>query len=92
MVKNYTEVILDEMIAGYMTAEHKAFFACTCESCMDSIKAITLNALKPYYVTCRTGEVFGTFQGKETQNKVDILAELTRAKEMVAHNPHHDKL
>ncbi len=89
-MKNYVEVIVDEVIMDLVSNEEKTFFACTCEFCMDNIKAMALNRLKPFYVTCKVGEVFGNFQSKEVQNRVDVLAEIVRAKEIVAKNPHHD--
>ncbi|MEG0692616.1 MAG: late competence development ComFB family protein [Oscillospiraceae bacterium] len=92
MVKNYTEVIVDYLINDLILNEEKNFFACTCDACMDNIRAITLNALKPFYITCKVGEVFGDFQSKEIQNRVDVLTEVVRAKEIVAKNPHHGEI
>ncbi|MFZ2538056.1 MAG: late competence development ComFB family protein [Oscillospiraceae bacterium] len=88
-MKNYTEVIVDEVISDLILNGEKTFFACTCESCMDNIKALVLNRLKPSYVTCKVGEVVANFHSKEVQNKVDVLAEIVKAKEIVANNPHH---
>lgn len=90
MIKNYTEVVVDEVFSDLLKTEGEGFFACTCEVCVDSIKAIALNKLKPFYITCKVGEVFGKYKIKEFQLKTDVVTEIVKAKDTVACNPHHD--
>lgn len=89
MVKNYVEVFVDELLADMLSK--KDILPCACESCLDSIRAITLNHMKPFYITHRAGEVFGEYRNKETQYRADILTELARAIEIVAKNPKHSE-
>lgn len=88
MVKNYMEHLVDEILHDMMRdADHN--FVCTCDACLDGMRAIVLNNIKPFYVTCKTGEVFGEYSNKTLQNRVDILSEIARAKEIVGKNPRH---
>lgn len=88
MVKNYMEQLMENELDKMLSDDHYEF-VCRCDSCLDSIRAITLNAIKPFYVTSKTGEVFGTYRNMEVQNKCDLITELIKAKELVAKNPKH---
>lgn len=87
MIKNYMEILVDQVVEKLAEQEE---LLCSCPSCLDSIKAFSLNHLKPFYVTSKTGEVFGGYSNTVMQNEVDILATVLRAKEVVEKNPKHD--
>lgn len=89
MVKNYTEVIVDEVMADLIRSEKDGFFSCQCEDCLDCVRAIALNKLKPFYITCKVGEVFGKYKNMDYQQKSDVVVEVVRAKEIVALKPSH---
>lgn len=88
MVKNYIEVLVDEILKDSMKKD-KSFVVCNCEECLDNIKAIALNNIKPFYVTCKVGEVYGTYNNKVVQNRANIAVELSKAAEIVGKNPKH---
>lgn len=83
------EAIVDEVLQDMLRHPDKYTFSCTCEACMDSIRAIALNKIKPFYVTTRKGEVYGTYCNGEVQNKVNVLSEILRAKKIVEESPEH---
>ncbi|MEG0764009.1 MAG: late competence development ComFB family protein [Oscillospiraceae bacterium] len=82
------EVLVDNLLDELMS-DSNYIFPCKCESCIDNIRAITLNAVKPFYVTTKTGEVFGTYRNLEAQNRCDLMIEIVKAKELVGKNPKH---
>lgn len=90
MVKNYMEILVDECLPEVLEDEEKYGEVCKCSSCIAAIKAEVLNAMPPFYVTCKTGEVYGQYSLKVQQKRADMLAEITRAVEKVrvsAHKP-----
>ncbi|MEF9853444.1 MAG: late competence development ComFB family protein [Hydrogenoanaerobacterium sp.] len=88
MVKNYMEIFVDDIIND-MLRKDPSVFSCTCENCIECIKAISLNHIPPFYITCKVGEVFGDYQNKVPQQRADILSEIAKAIEIVAKNPRH---
>ncbi len=62
---------------------------CKCEKCIDDIKAITLNSLKPLYVVTEEGNIFAKTNELSIQFKADVLGALTKAIEIVSKNPKH---
>lgn len=87
MVVNYMEILVDKEISELKKIEN--YFKCTCPDCLDNIKAIVLNNVKPYYITSAQGKVYAEYRNKEFQNQVDILAEITKAQKIVEANPKH---
>lgn len=90
MVSNYMEHVVEEILTDMMKNQ-PSMFACKCEECCDSIRAIVLNNIKPFYVTRKVGEVYGAFQNKEFQGRADVAAEIARAALIVNENPKHEK-
>jgi competence protein ComFB len=64
---------------------------CTCELCIEDIKAIALNKLKPAYFVTHEGLLFSKIDEMTTQHKADLTSELTRAIDIVSKNPRHPK-
>lgn len=89
LIKNYNEVIINEVINDLIENGKDDFFACTCEDCINNIKAIVLNEMKPFYVTCKVGEIFGQYKSKDPQGIVDVISKVAKAKETVRKNPRH---
>ena len=90
MVKNYMEIFIDEMINDILRKNiNTVTIPCTCESCLECIKAITLNHIQPFYITCKVGEVFGDYNNQVLQTRADILSELGKAINIVSQNPRH---
>lgn len=86
MVKNYMEDIVDlilpSVIKGYKDV-------CSCSECLEDIKAITLNHLKPHYVATDKGEVYTKLNELVIQFRADIIKEIVMAMEKVNGNPRH---
>lgn len=87
MVRNYmedlVENILPELLENYPNM-------CKCEECIDDIKALTLNQLKPSYFVEARGSVYSKLNSLESQFKTDIVTELIKAIDLVSANPRHD--
>lgn len=63
--------------------------ACTCEKCKLDIMAITLNKLKPKYVSSDEGEVLIKVLYSDIQLQYDVIKEITLATMVVENNPKH---
>lgn len=62
---------------------------CKCEKCKMDIAAIALNNLKPNYVVTEKGEIFTKINNMNYQFNTDVVAEITRAIEIVKTKPQH---
>lgn len=89
MVKNYMEVLMDELLIDIVREQGASAFGCTCENCMECIKAIALNNLQPLYINCKEGEDLDKYQGMLPQSPAEIMSELSKAIEIVRNKPRH---
>jgi competence protein ComFB len=87
MIKNYMEYIVEENLPLIMD---KYSHICKCQKCIDDIKAIALNNLKPLYVVTEKGTIYSKSKELGIQFKTDIISELTQAIEVVSKNPQHN--
>jgi competence protein ComFB len=62
---------------------------CTCDRCIDDVKAIALNNLKPLYATSENGRLYNKMNEMKAQFRIDVINELTKAMEKVCDNPFH---
>ena len=86
MLKNYVEDIVDETLKSLLP---KYDPICQCEKCIQDIKALTLNELKPKYVVTDEGEVYAKLNELNYQFRTDIITKLMHAIDMVSKNPRH---
>ncbi|MBM7871020.1 competence protein ComFB [Clostridium pascui] len=86
MLKNYIEIVIDELLPHVLD---KYSDICTCPRCVEDIKAIALNNLKPLYVATETGFVYAKVNDLRTQFTTDVIKELMSAIEIVSKNPRH---
>lgn len=86
MLKNYMEIAV-EMVLNDILKEKE--LKCRCEKCLNDIKAIALNNLKPMYVVSDEGVLFTKLHELSIQFKADIIRELAMAIKMVGDNPRH---
>lgn len=64
---------------------------CTCEKCLDDIRAMALNKLPPKYVSTDKGRLFSKLNSlTEQQNGVDINVAVLSAIDFVTANPRHN--
>lgn len=89
MVQNYMETLVREMLLEELAENpHKYTDVCQCPQCLVQIQVAALNHLPPFYVTGTTGEVFGEYQSRESQNLSDIMAAIGRGITEVTALPH----
>lgn len=64
---------------------------CTCEKCLDDVRALALNKLAPKYVSTSKGELFSRLNSeKEKQYTIDLNIAVLSALEFVSSHPRHD--
>ncbi|MEL5864151.1 late competence development ComFB family protein [Clostridium cochlearium] len=86
MIKNYMEVIVDDL---FPTIIDEYMDICKCDKCIDDIKAIALNNLEPIYVVSEKGNMYAKSNELNVQFRTDVIKELTEAIEIVSENPRH---
>lgn len=86
MLKNYTEVFIDNELPGILGSYENI---CKCPMCIEDIKALALNQLKPLYMVTEKGSMFLKLNELETQFKTDVTAQIVRAIEIVSRRPRH---
>lgn len=87
MVKNYMEDIVDLLVPSIIN-EYKD--VCNCNECVEDIKAITLNHLKPCYVATEKGHVYTKVNELMVQFRADIISEAVKAMDIVSKKPRHN--
>lgn len=84
MVWNYMESVVDEYLKEELEKYPEKYLDIICDSKkLARIKIITLNQVKPFYVTTKTGEVYGFSTYKIPQQKADIMVEIAKAIDIV---------
>lgn len=84
-VRNYMQDIIDNEIDDIL----KDVEMCKCDICMDDVKAIALNNLKPKYYSTHLGEVYNKTSQLSIEFRVGIIKELLIASEIVKINFKH---
>lgn len=87
MIKNsmetFVEIKLPELLLRYKDI-------CKCEKCIEDIKAIALNNLKPLYSSSDKGNTYIKLNTLNNQFMTDVTKELTKAIEIVSKNQRHN--
>lgn len=86
MIKNHMEGVVERLLPDVLKGYTDI---CKCDQCIDDIKAIALNGLKPLYIATSKGEVYSKVNELEAQFKTDAIREITKAIEIVSKNPNH---
>lgn len=87
-IVNVMEIFVDQKMKEILPTVE----CCTCEKCLDDIRAMALNKLPPKYVSTDKGKLFSKLNSlKEKQNGVDMHIAVLSAVEFVAAHPRHDK-
>ncbi|MDT8719467.1 late competence development ComFB family protein [Clostridium sp. 19966] len=87
MVRNYMEQVVAEALPAIISKYENI---CKCEKCIDDIKALALNNLKPLYIATEKGAMYSKIKKLQLQFSVDVINEITRAIEIVSKNPVHN--
>lgn len=86
MLKNYMEDVVDHILPSIL----KAFSnICTCDRCLQDIKAITLNNLKPRYIVTEKGAIYTRLKEMEVQFETDVMKAIIDAIAIVSKSPRH---
>jgi len=62
---------------------------CKCDQCIEDIKALALNNLKPFYITTVEGYAYAKANSFDLQFKPDVVQQLILAMDVVTKNPRH---
>ena len=84
---NVMQVLVEEKAPQYV----KMFGLCSCERCMEDVKALTLNNLPSKYVVLEPGDRIPRLTVYEGRFASDITAQMLQACKMVMAHPHHDR-
>jgi len=84
-LRNYTE----DAVKVYMDKWYPQANVCQCEECRLDVMAIMMNNLKPKYVVTDTGALYAQLDEFDPQHKIDFMALMSQACEMVRKSPRH---
>lgn len=84
---NVMQVLVEEKAPKYI----QMFGLCTCERCLEDVKALTLNHLPPKYVVLERGDMVPRLTVYESKFSSDITAQLLQACKLVMERPHHGR-
>ena len=86
-VINVMEQMVDEKLSELLDKRD----CCKCKQCVDDMRAIALNHLKPKYVSTEAGVLYTRVAASmEKQSNMDINVAVYNAIDIVAANPHHN--
>ena len=84
---NVMQVLVEEKAPKYV----QMFGLCTCERCMEDVKALTLNSLPSKYVVLEQGDLVPRLTVYENKFSSDITAQMLKACRLVMERPHHNR-
>lgn len=87
-VHNYMEDVVD-LVLPRILMEDKYRNQCVCEQCINDVKAIALNNLKPRYIATEKGSVLSKANMFTVQSEIDVTKALVEAMEKVNKIPKH---
>lgn len=84
---NVMQVLVEEKAPKYV----KMFGLCSCERCMEDVKAFALNHLPPKYVVTEPGDRIPRITVYDSKFSSDVVAQLLQACKVVHETPHHSR-
>ena len=84
---NVMQVLVEEKAPSYA----QMFGLCSCERCLEDVKALTLNNLPSKYVVLEPGDRIPRLTVYEGRFASDITAQLLQACKLVMAHPHHGR-
>ena len=84
---NVMQVLVEEKAPRYA----QMFGLCSCERCLEDVKALTLNNLPSKYVVLEPGDRIPRLTVYEGRFSSDITAQLLQACKLVMAHPHHGR-
>lgn len=89
MIRNYMEEAYDH-VAPKVLKDYDDI--CKCEKCLEDIKAMTLNRMKPLYSVTDKGSMYLKLgEELELQFKTDLMMQIVKSIETVSKHPQHNK-
>ncbi|MGG3625664.1 late competence development ComFB family protein [Bacillus gobiensis] len=85
MLINAKEVVFKALLHQYVDDLN---MPCTCEKCLDGVMAISLNNVKPKYISDSDKLAFVTSDLVDRQTKTSLLVILVEAAAIVSKSPH----
>ncbi len=90
MIHNHMETLVNEFLENELHSNSSKYAnLCKCEDCMTRIKTVALNNLDPFYVTCVSGEVYGSYHARDVQNHSMILVAIGKGVSSLDGTPIH---
>lgn len=89
MIKNIMEDIVGECLTEILKDTN--IKVCKCQKCISDIMALTLNHVKPKYVSTKKGEIYTRVELQNSQLKVDLMDTIIKSILIVARNPRHNQ-
>lgn len=91
--KNNQELILvnvvESLVRGKARELIKTMDMCKCDKCFMDVCAITLNRLKPKYVTTTRGELLSQISTFSSNYQSELMVEVLKALVAVKNSPKH---
>lgn len=85
-VVNYMEIWVKECMEILL----EKIDSCKCDRCRRDIFTLSLNNLRPYYVSTQRGTIMARLDSCKQQFETDIIVEVTKAINKINANPNHD--
>ncbi|QEK11745.1 competence protein ComFB [Crassaminicella thermophila] len=87
MPKNYMEDIVDHLLPSVL---EKHTGICVCDKCIEDIKALTLNQLKPMYVVTDQGKAYAKINELSRQFQINVIQKIVESIRIVQNNIRHE--
>lgn len=83
--------VMEDLIQSAIDQNIDMLEICPCPNCRKDLLTLTLNNVKPKYVSTEKGEAFIRAGRLASMNdRLSLLAEITRYAKLVGENPHHN--
>ena len=90
MIKNYSEIAVDEIFNELISQQAKTNpNLCVCERCQDDMKALALSNLPPHYVVADKGTILTQVSFDLIGGKAQVISVVLNAIKTVGANPRH---
>lgn len=88
IVHNYIEDMVEFLLPSLLK-EDSYKNVCTCNYCINDIRAIALNNIPPKYIATEKGCILSKANMSTVQSEIDVKKELIKAIEKVTQLPRH---
>jgi competence protein ComFB len=90
MIRNYAEIVVEEMIDGLIKEQLKINpEICDCEQCREDMTALALNNIPAHYVVSDRGNILKKVSFNLIGGKAQVTSAIINAINTVGANPRH---